>query len=175
VVELEEQDAGSGLTQLMTECGRSTGGVEAKNAVKNEQGLRQQVAAYAAGVWGGLTLWAALAQYVLPSRGHALGKLDSFHWVFLISLFPALLCGLGFAIGLVLAANHRREPGPGWRVPLLAGLVFPLTVRLLRPLLAPLGAGITPALVWCVIGSAGVAVLVGRWKPGVGPRGPGDD
>jgi hypothetical protein len=41
-------------------------------------------------VWGGLTAWAALAQYVLPGRGHALGKLGSFHWVLPINVFPAL-------------------------------------------------------------------------------------
>jgi hypothetical protein len=120
------------------------------------------VASYAVGVWGGLTAWAALAQYVLPGRGHALGKLGSFHWVLLINAFPALLCALGFAVGSVLASTRKREHGSGWRVALLAGLLFPLTVRLLRPLLAPLGAGIMPALVWCVVGSAIVGGLL-RW------------
>ncbi len=120
------------------------------------------VVAYAAGVWAGLTLWAALAQYVLPGRGHALGKLGSFHWVLLINAFPALLCALGFAIGSVLAPTRKREHGSELRVTLLAGLLFPLTVRLLRPLLAPLGPGMMPALVWCVVGSAIVGGLL-RW------------
>jgi hypothetical protein len=61
------------------------------------------VASYAVGVWGGLTAWAALAQYVLPGRGHALGKMGSFHWVLVINLLPALLCALGFAVGPALA------------------------------------------------------------------------
>lgn len=34
---------------------------------------RRLVAGQAVGVWGGLTAWAALAEYVLPGRGHALG------------------------------------------------------------------------------------------------------
>ncbi|MGB7739227.1 MAG: hypothetical protein WBM03_08940 [Steroidobacteraceae bacterium] len=141
----------------------------------NAQSKWKSVASYAVGVWGALTAWAALAQYVLPGRGHALGKLGSFHWVLLINLFPALLCALGFAVGSVLALTSKREHGSGWRVALLAGLVFPLTVRLLRPLLAPLGAGMMPALVWCVIGSAGVAWLVGRWERRAdGPRSGGD-
>ena len=141
--------------------------------MKSVRGIGRQIAAYAIGVWGGLTLWAALAQYVLPSRGHALGKLGSFHWVFLINLIPALLCAVGFTVGSVLAA--ARGQGSRWQVALLAGLVFPLTVRLLRPLLAPLGAGMTPALMWCVVGSAGVAWLVGRWPTRVDPRAPGGD
>ena len=143
--------------------------------MKKVLGLGRQIAAYAVGVWGGLTLWAALAQYLLPSRGHALGKLGSFHWVFLINAFPALLCALGFAVGSVLAASLKREHGARWQVALMAGLVFPLTVRMLRPLLAPLGHGMTPALVWCVVGSAGMAWLVGRWGRGVDQRVPGGD
>lgn len=143
--------------------------------MKSVSGLGRQIAAYAVGVWGGLTLWAALAQYVLPSRGHALGKLGAFHWVFLINAFPALLCALGFAVGSVLSAHHQRQRSPGWRVALLAGLVFPLTVRLLRPLLAPLGAGMMPALAWCVIGSGGVAWLVGRWQSRADQRVPGGE
>ncbi len=66
------------------------------------------VASYAVGVWGGLTAWAALAQYVLPGRGHALGKLGSFHWVFVINLLPALLCACGLVVGLVVM--RRRAP-----------------------------------------------------------------
>jgi hypothetical protein len=143
--------------------------------MKSVSGLGRKIASYAIGVWGGLTLWAALAQYVLPSRGHALGKLGSFHWVLLINLFPALLCALGFAIGSVLAADHKPGHGPGWRVALLAGLVFPLTVRLLRPGFDLLSLGMIPALVWCVAGSAGVAWLVGRWQRRADQRGPGGD
>ena len=117
---------------------------------------RKSVAAYAAGVWSGLTTWAALAQYVLPGRGQALGKLGSFHWVLWINLVPALLCGLGFAAGWAVA----RRPGPPrpahWRKTLVLGLLFPLTALLLRPLFGLFSAGTTPALVWCVLGSAAV-------------------
>jgi hypothetical protein len=132
-------------------------------AIVNGQPRWQAVASYAVGVWGALTAWAALAQYVLPGRGHALGKLGSFHWVLLINVFPALLCALGFAVGSALAPTRKREHGSGWRVALLAGLLFPLTVRLLRPLLAPLGAGMMPALVWFVVGSAIVGGLLRGW------------
>ena len=124
----------------------------------------RQVAAYAAGVWSGLTIWAALAQYVLPGRGQALGKLGSFQWVFLINAFPALLCAAGFAAGLAFTRRSAR-PGP-WstRLALGLGLVFPLSIRLLRPALDQFGAGMIPALVWCVVGSAGTAWLLARWE-----------
>jgi hypothetical protein len=128
------------------------------------------VALYAAGVWSGLTIWAALAQYVLPGRGQALGKLGSFHWVFLINAFPALLCAAGFAVG---SAFTRRSACPRpWRSSLALGLglVFPLSVRVLRPVLDRFDAGMIPALVWCVLGSAGAAVLLAAWERRAEPK-----
>ena len=122
------------------------------------------IAAYAAGVWGGLMIWAALAQYVLPGRGHALGKLGSFDWVFLINVFPAVLCAVGFAVGLACGRWHAYSRSLIWRAPLILGLVFPLSMRLLRPVLDQFGAGMIPALVWCVLGSACVALLLARWE-----------
>jgi hypothetical protein len=106
--------------------------------------------------------WAALAQYVLPGRGHALGKLGSFDWLFLINVFPALLCALGFAIGLAAARRAAHSSFSSWRVALILGLLFPLTVRLLRPMFDLLGAGMVPALVWCLLGSAGAGWLLAR-------------
>jgi len=44
----------------------------------NENSRWGPVASYGVGVWGGLTAWAALPQYVLPWRGHTLGKLGTF-------------------------------------------------------------------------------------------------
>jgi len=76
-------------------------------------------------VWGGLTAWAALAQYVLPGRGHALGKPGSFHWVLLINVFPALLCALGFALGLAVYRRRVLDGIASWRVALALGCVFP--------------------------------------------------
>ena len=122
------------------------------------------VASYAVGVWGGLTTWAALAQYVLPGRGHALGKLGSFHWVFVINLLPALLCACGLVVGRVVMRSRAPRDAPGWRVALLLGLFFPLTVLPLKPVFAQLGNGLSPALVWCVIGSAVVGGLLRRWE-----------
>jgi hypothetical protein len=109
--------------------------------------------------------WAALAQYVLPGRGHALGKLGSFHWVFLINVFPALLGALGFAVGAAVAQRSVLSRFPSWRAALVLGLLFPLTVRLLRPGFDQLGAGMIPALMWCVLGSAGAGWLLARWEP----------
>lgn len=122
------------------------------------------VAGYAAGVWCGLTAWAALAQYVLPGRGHALGKLGSFHWVFVINLLPALLCALGFVVGRVALRPRAPTDAPDWRVALLLGLLFPLTVLVMKPVFAQLGSGLGPALAWCVIGSAAVGGLLRRWQ-----------
>ncbi len=126
---------------------------------------RKSTAAYATGVWSGLTAWAALAQYVLPGRGQALGKLGAFHWVLWINLIPALLCGLGFAAGWAAA----RRPGPPrqahWRTALVLGLLFPLTALLLRPLFGLFSAGTTPALVWCVLGSAAVGAYARAGHP----------
>jgi hypothetical protein len=119
---------------------------------------------YAAGVWSGLTLWAALAQYVLPGHGHALGKLGAFHWVFLINAFPAVLCAVGFAVGLACVRRQPHSRSSSRRIAPILGLVFPLSVRLLRPVLDQFGAGMVPALVWCVLGSAGAALLLAQWE-----------
>lgn len=122
------------------------------------------VANFAVGVWGGLTAWAALAQYVLPGRGYALGKLGSFHWVLLINVFPALLCAIGFVVGRVALRPRVPADGADWRMALLLGLLFPLTVLPLKPVFAQLGNGLGPALVWCVLGSAAVGGLIRWWE-----------
>jgi phosphoglycerol transferase MdoB-like AlkP superfamily enzyme len=116
----------------------------------------KSAAIYATGVWASLTAWAALAQYVLPGRGQALGKLGAFHWVLWINLVPALLCALGFAAGWSLVRRPTTAGRTRWRLALLLGLLFPLTALLLRPLFGLFSAGTTPALVWCVLGSAAV-------------------
>jgi len=133
------------------------------NAVVNGHSRWWLVASYAVGVWGGLTAWAALAQYVLPGRGHALGKLGSFHWVLLINVLPALLCACGFVVGLVVMRTRVPTGVPDWRVALLLGLLFPLTVLPLKPLFAQFSHGLGPALVWCVVGSAIAGGLL-RWS-----------
>jgi hypothetical protein len=122
------------------------------------------VASYAVGVWVGLTAWAALAQFVLPGRGHALGKLGSFHWVFVINLLPALLCACGFVVGLLVARPRAPAAVPGGRVALLLGLLFPLTVLPLKPLFAQFSHGLGPALLWCVVGSAIAGGLLRWWE-----------
>lgn len=121
----------------------------------------RQWAAFGFGVWGALTVWAALAQYVLPGRGSALGKLGSFHWVFLINLVPALLGASGFVVGQVLMRRRAPPRVPGWRVAFLLGFLFPLTVLPLTPVFAMLGHGLLPALVWCVAGSVITGALFG--------------
>ena len=124
----------------------------------------RRVGAYGSGVWGALTVWAALAQYVLPGRGQALGKLGAFHWVFIINLLPAFLCAGGFAAGRVLVRSRVSVGAAGWRVAVVLGLLFPLTLGLLRPAFAVLGHGLWPALVWCVAGSAIVGAALGGWE-----------
>jgi hypothetical protein len=131
----------------------------------HDSSLTTKVAVYAGGVWAGLTTWAVLAQYVLSTRGHALGKLGAFHWVLLINVFPALLCAIGFAFGLTRLRAQAGTIGMRWPVVLAAGLVFPATVRLLRPVLDAFGAGMLPALAWCVLGSRLVAWLLARELP----------
>jgi len=124
----------------------------------------RQVGAYALGVWAALTAWAALVQYVLPGRGQALGKLGSFHWVFVINLLPALLCASGFVVGQVVMRPRAPSGVPGWRVALLLGFLFPLTVLPLTPVFAQFGHGLGPAIVWCVIGSALAGGLLRWWE-----------
>ena len=121
----------------------------------------RQWAAFGFGVWGALTVWAALAEYVLPGRGSALGKLGSFHWVFVINLVPALLCASGFAVGLLARRPRTGTPALGGAVALGLGMLFPLTLGLLRPAFAMLGHGLLPAIVWCVAGSAITGALFG--------------
>ena len=143
---------------------RSTGSFGATYAVKSVSAPGRLIASYAVGVWGGLTLWAALAQYVLPTGGHALGKLGSFCWVLLINAFPALLCACGFVMGLVVVRPRPPAGVADWRVALLLGLLFPLTVLALKPVFAQLGKGLGPALVWCVVGSAIAGGLLRWWE-----------
>ena len=121
-----------------------------------------RAATYAAGVWSGLTTWAELAQYVLPGRGHALGKLGAFHWVLVINLLPALLCAIGFGAGAMLSRRSVEATPATWKLLFLAGLLFPLTLRLFRPLFDRFDAGMMPALAWCVIGSAVLAAVLAR-------------
>jgi len=123
-----------------------------------------RVGAYAGGVWTALTAWAALAEYVLPTRGGALGKLGSFHWVFAINLLPALLCAFGFATGRVLVRSPVPVSAAAWRVALVLGSLFPLSLVVLRPVFAVLGHGLWPAIVWCVVGSAVAGAVFGGWE-----------
>lgn len=126
----------------------------------------RRAGAYSFGVWVALTTWAALAQYVLPGRGDALGKLGSFRWVFVINLVPALLCATGFAVGLLAGRSRAPMVATRGRAALLLGLLFPLTLPLLAPAFARLSPGLWPALAWCVIGSAGAGTLLQRWNRG---------
>ncbi len=119
------------------------------------------LAAFGFGVWGALTVWAALAEYVLPGRGSALGKLGSFHWVFAINLVPALLCASGFAAGLLALRPRVGARASSAAVALGLGFLFPLTLGLLSPVFAMLGHGLWPALVWCMAGSAITGVVFG--------------
>lgn len=119
--------------------------------------------AYGVGVWGTLTAWAALAEYVLPTRGQALGKLGSFQWVFVINLLPALLCTSGLAAGLLARRARGQACASSIGVAAFLGLLFPLTLGLLRPAFAFLGHGLLPALVWCMAGSVVAGALLGGW------------
>jgi len=133
-------------------------------AVVNAHSRWRLVASYAGGVWGGFMAWAALAQYVLPGRGHALGKLGAFYWVLLINVIPALLCALGLAVGLAMVRRSVSTGFSSWRVALALGCVFPLSLWLLGPVFQRLDAGMTPALAWCVIGSAVVGGMLRGWE-----------
>lgn len=135
----------------------------------NGSEVLRPVGAYALGVWIALTVWAALAEYVLPGRGQALGKLGSFHWVFLINLLPALLCAAGFTAGLFARRLRAEALTTTGGMAVVLGLLFPLTLGLLRPVFAAVGNGLWPALVWCVAGSA-ITGLLGIWAAGKGSR-----
>ncbi len=128
----------------------------------NGSEVLRPVGAYALGVWIAITVWAALAEYVLPGRGQALGKLGSFHWVFLINLLPALLCAAGFAAGLFARRHRAQGLTMTGGMAVVLGLLFPLTLGLLRPAFAAAGHGLLPALVWCVAGSAITGALAGK-------------
>ena len=119
------------------------------------------LAAFGFGVWGALTAWAALAEYVLPGRGSALGKLGSFHWVFVINLVPSLLSAVGFAVGLLALRPRVGARALSAAVALGLGFLFPLTLGLLSPVFAMLGHGLLPAIMWCVAGSAITGALFG--------------
>ena len=136
-----------------------------RNSVVTILSAARRVGAYGFGVWAALTAWAALAQYVLPGRGQALGKLGSFHWVLVINLLPALLCACGFVVGLVVVRPRAPTGVPGWRVALLLGILFPLTPPVaLKPVFVQFSHGLGPALVWCLVGSAIAGGLLRWWE-----------
>jgi hypothetical protein len=84
--------------------------------------------------------------------------------VLLINVFPALLCAAGFAVGLAVVRRPVSAGLSSWRVALAVGLVFPLSLRLLRPLFGLVSAGMVPALAWCVLVSAGAGALLAAWE-----------
>jgi len=118
---------------------------------------------YALGVFAALSLWAVFAPVVVAALRRTEVHEFPFFVTLVVDLALALLCLGGFRLGLLGTPPGR---GPSSRVgPWIAfafGLVFPVSIVLLRPAFASIGFGFLPALGWAVGGSA-LAALSFRW------------
>lgn len=115
------------------------------------------VASYAGGIWVAAAVWALTTEHILPGGQSAFGTQAGWSIGPVFALAPALLGGFGYAIGLSWSAA-RPMPARTWvRVAALGGLWFTLVLGLLMPLFASLQAGLWPAAVGCVTGSAAFA------------------
>lgn len=120
---------------------------------------RLAVAGYAGSVWLAAAIWALVTEHVLPGGRMAFGAGSGWSIGPVIALAPALLGGFGYAIGLTWSGGARPVPARLLvRMAAFGGLAFTFVLGLLVPLFASLQAGLWPALVWCVAGSAGLAV-----------------
>jgi hypothetical protein len=116
---------------------------------------------YGSGVWLALSAWAAIAPQLPLSAHQATGKDIDLVWAMLIGIAPALLCALGFRVGMI---GHGTD---AWRVSrrqltglaLASGVLFPLSAVLLRPLFALLHRGLIPAITWSFVGSVLAGLL----------------
>lgn len=117
---------------------------------------------YALGVWCAIMLWALLAPHAPRTGGAGRGKDMPLEWAGVVSVVPAVLCWLGFGLGMTgfdardLAWHARRACWAAFA----AGMVFPVSAVLLRPLLAWFGPGLVPALFWAPVGSVFVALAL---------------
>jgi hypothetical protein len=117
---------------------------------------------YSVGVWCAITLWAAVAHHIPPPGGAGRGKDMPLVWAALVNVLPALLCWLGFGLGMT-GLDARRCAWSGQRArwtAFAAGVVFPVTAVVLRPMFAWFSPGLLPALVWALVGSLLVALAL---------------
>lgn len=122
------------------------------------------VAAYASGLW--LAAWALVVSVnlvITRAQWRQLG-LPAQAWIPWLALLPALAGTCGFAAGWRVFGPDRRvaQQARACGVALAAGCVFPWLSGALLPLLAALRTGMWPALAWCVLGSALMALPVAR-------------
>jgi hypothetical protein len=128
------------------------------------------VAGYAGSIWLAAAAWALVTERVVPGGLAAFGAASGWSIGPVFALAPALLGGFGYAVGLSWSAAARPLPARAQlRIAALGGLWFTLVLGLLVPLFATMQAGLWPAAVWCVAGSAALAAWhaarVGRRAP----------
>ncbi|MFO1219282.1 MAG: hypothetical protein U1E89_12975 [Burkholderiaceae bacterium] len=118
------------------------------------------VAAYALGLWLAACAWVALTQHLLPGARRLLDADATGLAIALWSSVPAVLGAFGYAIGLSWSTPAGPLPWPAQlRRAFLGGLAFTLGLAALVPLLALAQAGLWPAAVACVAGSAVLAAV----------------
>lgn len=122
------------------------------------------VAAYAGGLWLAAWALAATVPLVMTSVQWRQLGLPQHAWMPWLAVLPALAGACGFAAGWRLFAPRRRtaQRARACGAALAAGCLFPWLSGILLPLLAALRTGIWPALAWCLLGSALMALPVMR-------------
>jgi hypothetical protein len=116
---------------------------------------------YGCGVWLALSAWAVIAPHLPASAEQPLGKDIELVWAWLINILPMLLCALGFRFGMTgfAAGDSRLAKRDLTWLALAFGLLFPLSVVLLRPLFTLLDRGLLPAITWAFVGSVLAGLL----------------
>lgn len=116
---------------------------------------------YGSGVWLALSAWAAILPHLPSSAQRAQGKDIELVWAMLIGIAPALLCALGFRVGVIglgtddCRVSRRHLTG----LALAFGVLFSLSAVMLRPLFALLHRGLLPAITWALVGSVIAGLL----------------
>ncbi len=79
----------------------------------------------------------------------------------LIGIAPALLCALGFRVGVIGLGTDACRISKRYLtgLALAFGVLFPLSAVLLRPLFALLHGGLLPAITWAFVGSVLAGLL----------------
>ena len=118
--------------------------------------------AYALGEFAAFGIFVALIPYIPGWSGS--GKDNSLTWAIPSVMVVSLLDGLGFRLGLIAfdATGASAWEQRRFRLAFAFGVLFAVSMLLLRPLLVRINVGILPGIVEGFVGSIVAALLYRR-------------